>query len=176
MYQIADLYPSLHHFIDLFLFSLSFLCNNLLVKVLVFCFALYLVFLYFAIVFFRIYNSFMLAGVEISVTQSCWPWQWDRHDQLEDTAQATEWFMQLIGVAPTDTSVLARTGEIYDNEGDKSQAFQYYYDVSSGEVGIADHSVTITVWITVWPILMLKWLINENSCYFCQKWNLFKEF
>lgn len=51
------------------------------------------------------------------------------HDQLEDTAQATEWFMQLIGVAPTDTSVLARTGEIYDSEGDKSQAFQYYYDV-----------------------------------------------
>ena len=37
--------------------------------------------------------------------------------------------MQLIGVVPTDTSVLARTGEIYDNEGDKSQAFQYYYDV-----------------------------------------------
>ncbi|XP_062614116.1 intraflagellar transport protein 88 homolog, partial [Saccostrea cucullata] len=43
----------------------------------------------------------------------------DLHDQLEDTAQATEWFMQLIGVAPTDPSVLARTGEIYDNEGDK---------------------------------------------------------
>ena len=38
--------------------------------------------------------------------------------------------MQLIGVVPTDTSVLARTGEIYDNDGDKSQAFQYYYDVS----------------------------------------------
>ena len=38
--------------------------------------------------------------------------------------------MQLIGVVPTDCSVLAKTGEIYDNDGDKSQAFQYYYDVS----------------------------------------------
>lgn len=37
--------------------------------------------------------------------------------------------MQLIGVVPTDCSVLARMGEIYDNDGDKSQAFQYYYDV-----------------------------------------------
>ena len=39
-------------------------------------------------------------------------------------------FMQLIGVVPSDPSVLARLGELYDNEGDKSQAFQYYYDVS----------------------------------------------
>lgn len=39
--------------------------------------------------------------------------------------------MQLIGVAPTDCTVLSRMGEIYDNDGDKSQAFQYYYDVSS---------------------------------------------
>ena len=69
--------------------------------------------------------------------------------------------MQLIGVAPTDTSVLARTGEIYDNEGDKSQAFQYYYDVSGGEVWIADYSDTITVYITEWRILILEWLINE---------------
>lgn len=71
--------------------------------------------------------------------------------------------MQLIGVAPTDTSVLARTGEIYDNEGDKSQAFQYYYDVSGGEVWIADHSDTITMYITEWRILILEWLITENS-------------
>lgn len=38
--------------------------------------------------------------------------------------------MQVIGVVPSDPSVLARLGELYDNEGDKSQAFQYYYDVS----------------------------------------------
>ena len=40
-------------------------------------------------------------------------------------------FLQLIGVVPSDPSVLARLGELYDNEGDKSQAFQYYYDVSA---------------------------------------------
>ena len=44
--------------------------------------------------------------------------------------------MQLIGVVPSDPSVLARLGELYDNEGDKSQAFQYYYDVSLCPGGI----------------------------------------
>ncbi|WAR06937.1 IFT88-like protein [Mya arenaria] len=42
--------------------------------------------------------------------------------------QIADTFMQLIGVVPTDCSVLSRMGEIYDNDGDKSQAFQYYYD------------------------------------------------
>ena len=48
---------------------------------------------------------------------------------LEDTPQATEWFMQLIGIVPTDPAILARLGELYDNEGDKSQAYQYHYEV-----------------------------------------------
>ena len=38
--------------------------------------------------------------------------------------------MQLVGIVPTDASILQRLGEMYDNEGDKSQAFQYHYDVS----------------------------------------------
>lgn len=40
-------------------------------------------------------------------------------------------FMQLIGVVPSDATVLQRLGEMYDAEGDKSQAFQYHYDVST---------------------------------------------
>ena len=40
-------------------------------------------------------------------------------------------FMQLIGIVPSDAAVLQRLGEMYDQEDDKSQAFQYYYDVSS---------------------------------------------
>ena len=56
---------------------------------------------------------------------------------LEDTAQATEWFMQLIGIVPTDPAILARLGELYDNEGDKSQAYQYHYEVCMGK---ASHS------------------------------------
>ena len=39
-------------------------------------------------------------------------------------------FMQLIGIVPSDASILQRLGEMYDAEGDKSQAFQYHYDVS----------------------------------------------
>lgn len=38
-------------------------------------------------------------------------------------------FLQLVGVVPTDAVVLQRLGEMYDADGDKSQAFQYHYDV-----------------------------------------------
>ncbi len=50
------------------------------------------------------------------------------HDVLGDSAQAIEWFMQLIGLVPSDAAVLQKLGEMYDAEGDKSQAFQYHYD------------------------------------------------
>ena len=40
--------------------------------------------------------------------------------------------MQLISVVPSDPKLLARVGDLYDSEGDKSQAFQYYFDVSGG--------------------------------------------
>lgn len=48
---------------------------------------------------------------------------------MEDPNQAIEWLMQLISVVPTDSHVLSKLGELYDNEGDKSQAFQYYFEV-----------------------------------------------
>ncbi|MGH0135920.1 UNVERIFIED_CONTAM: hypothetical protein FKN15_061915 [Acipenser sinensis] len=54
-----------------------------------------------------------------------------RYESLEDPNQAIEWLMQLISVAPTDPQALAKLGELYDNEGDKSQAFQYYYEALS---------------------------------------------
>ena len=47
--------------------------------------------------------------------------------------------MQLIGVVPSDASVLQRLGEMYDQDGDKSLAFQYHYDVGSTPCG---HGVT----------------------------------
>lgn len=49
---------------------------------------------------------------------------------MEDPNQAIEWLMQLISVVPTDSKALSKLGELYDSEGDKSQAFQYYYEVS----------------------------------------------
>ena len=53
------------------------------------------------------------------------------YDMLEDTPQATEWFTQLISIVPTDPAILSRLGELFDNEGDKSQAYQYHYEVSN---------------------------------------------
>ena len=38
-------------------------------------------------------------------------------------------FIQLVTLIPTDPGVLQRLGEIYDNNSDRSQAFQYYYEV-----------------------------------------------
>lgn len=38
--------------------------------------------------------------------------------------------MQLHGMVPTDPFLLQRLGDRYEQEGDKSQAFSYYYDVS----------------------------------------------
>lgn len=52
-----------------------------------------------------------------------------RYETLEDLPQAIEWLMQLISVSPTDPQALAKLGDLYDSEGDKSQAFQYYYEV-----------------------------------------------
>jgi len=37
--------------------------------------------------------------------------------------------MQLVSVVPTDPSVLSKLGELYDSEQDKSQAFQYHFEV-----------------------------------------------
>lgn len=53
-----------------------------------------------------------------------------RYELMEDPNQAIEWLMQLISVVPTDSRILSKLGELYDSEGDKSQAFQYYYEVS----------------------------------------------
>uniref|UniRef100_A0A8C9Y6F0 Intraflagellar transport protein 88 homolog n=1 Tax=Sander lucioperca TaxID=283035 RepID=A0A8C9Y6F0_SANLU len=47
---------------------------------------------------------------------------------LEDPQQAIEWLIQVLSVTHTDPQALAKLGELYDGEGDKSQAFQYYYE------------------------------------------------
>lgn len=48
---------------------------------------------------------------------------------MGDPNQAIEWLLQLISVVPTDPHVLSKLGKLYDNEGDKSQAFHYYCEV-----------------------------------------------
>ena len=39
-------------------------------------------------------------------------------------------FMQLVSVVPTDPAILSRLGDLYDGTQDKSQAFQYQYEVA----------------------------------------------
>jgi len=56
------------------------------------------------------------------------------YELLEDPQQAIEWLLQVLSVTHTDPRALAKLGELYDGEGDKSQAFQYYYEVPQYEV------------------------------------------
>jgi intraflagellar transport protein 88 len=48
---------------------------------------------------------------------------------MGDRSQAIKWLLQLISIVPTDADILSKLGELYDSAGDKSQAFQYYYEV-----------------------------------------------
>jgi len=40
-------------------------------------------------------------------------------------------YNQLLGIIPSDPGVLQKLGEMYDQIGDKQQAYQFYSDVSS---------------------------------------------
>lgn len=53
-----------------------------------------------------------------------------RYDGLEDSAQALELYSQASSLVPSDPAILSKLGDIYDSEGDKSQAFQCNYEVS----------------------------------------------
>ena len=39
-------------------------------------------------------------------------------------------YQQFLTLVPSDPTVLMRIGNLYEEEGDKSQAFQYMYEVS----------------------------------------------
>lgn len=46
-------------------------------------------------------------------------------------------YLQLLGLVPTDPHIHQRLGQIFDSEGDKQQAYQYYFDV--GMTGMLQH-------------------------------------
>ena len=50
------------------------------------------------------------------------------YEMMAETDQATEWYLQFLGLVPTDPVVLQKVGNIFDAEGDKQQAYQYNYD------------------------------------------------
>ena len=50
------------------------------------------------------------------------------YELLGDIDQAIEWYLQLLGLIPTDPVILQKMGTLFDNEGDKQQAYQYHFD------------------------------------------------
>lgn len=42
--------------------------------------------------------------------------------------QSLDWYMQSLTAHPKDSELLKRIGNLYDEQGEKSQAFQYYHD------------------------------------------------
>lgn len=50
------------------------------------------------------------------------------YELLGDVDQAIEWYLQLLGLIPTDPVILQKMGTLFDNEGDKQQAYQYHFD------------------------------------------------
>jgi len=39
-------------------------------------------------------------------------------------------YIQLLGIVPTDAVIEKRLGEMFDAEGDKTEAYTYFYNVS----------------------------------------------
>ena len=46
------------------------------------------------------------------------------YELMDDIEQALEWFANLVSVAPTDPDALAHLGTLFDQDNDKSRAFQ----------------------------------------------------
>lgn len=51
------------------------------------------------------------------------------YEEQGQTEQATELYTQASSVCPTDPTILTKLAHLYETEGDKAQAFQYYYEV-----------------------------------------------
>lgn len=47
-----------------------------------------------------------------------------------DIGSAENWYFQALRAHPKDSELLKCIGNIYNEQGDRSQAFQYYHDVS----------------------------------------------
>lgn len=51
------------------------------------------------------------------------------NEKKGDLDQAENWYMQALRAYPKDSELLKSIGNIFDEQGDRSQAFQYYHDV-----------------------------------------------
>lgn len=53
------------------------------------------------------------------------------YETLEDVGQAIELYSQANNLCPTDPAILTKLADLFDAEGDKTQAFQCHYDVKT---------------------------------------------
>lgn len=54
----------------------------------------------------------------------------ETNEKKSDFDQAESWYMQALRAHPKDSELLKCIGNIFDEQGDRSQAFQYYHDVT----------------------------------------------
>lgn len=52
----------------------------------------------------------------------------DVYRLIEDGGAAVDWLQQALSVSQTDPRLLQELGNMYDQDGDKSAAFQHHYD------------------------------------------------
>ena len=60
-----------------------------------------------------------------------WPFLFSFTPSLISSLPSLSRFLQVISLVPTDPHILQRVGEMYDQEGDRGQAYQYHYEVCS---------------------------------------------
>ena len=56
----------------------------------------------------------------------------DIYRLIEDSGASVDWLKHALSISQTDPSLLQELGNLHDNEGDKSAAFQYHYDAYKG--------------------------------------------
>jgi len=84
----------------------------------------------------------------------------DLSELVGDSHQAAEWFIQLLGVVPTDAGVLRRLGWLCGQDGDTAQAFHYFTDSHRCD----PNNLAVNVWLGRYYIeSQLAEKVQQNS-------------
>jgi intraflagellar transport protein 88 len=92
-----------------------------------------------------------------------------------------EWYNIFLSVVPTDPEVLCKIGEVYDRDGDKSQAFQYFsesYRYHPSNINVVswlgayyvdcevyEHAIQFFEVASLIQPNIVKWQLMVGSCY-----------
>ena len=99
---------------------------------------------------------------------------------MGDVDQAIEWYLQLLGLVPTDPVILQKMGTLFDDEGDKQQAYQYHFDSyryfpSNLEVidWLGSYFIEMQVSANLFAITKYSYCISHTStCTYSSPWIL----